>query len=727
MTFYDFMNSFMKSPAEVGFISGECCDIKTYWLNMYLSQHPHIDYMYLLPKKRHTNFRRSMTLKDFCHNHFIRDDVEKRPIDLLILEDFHRESLEKEVLFMTWCDRAFHCSKILILSDSMVEYHFRYLEKYVRQPRIFFHGYYTNDSIDVSIETDIEYIDYMENEHHQICWEFDPTSFITSNDMCQMIDLVMEKINDIDLSDNRILVYVQSPEICETILDYYTQQTNILVNTIHRQKSSSDISRILKDQNIRLIISTNIKWNHENMSLNPFTVVIDFGMMYSMNEFGFLSLDYCKQRELIERAKILGSGRLFRIMSKNFHDESLPYTEIPIFDWKRFLIQCALYGKLSYFLTFLPSSGSWLGKRNNYRQIMVDLSTITLNHIVKHDRTVNQKCEGALDILNTLIPSTFRVESFYQVITLNHLHQMSSLPDNILILSTMMIALIDTIQTSGRHRFFNLPRVTNRQQSQIFDSWIRVMMFCHGDCDGIDSYFYSNRQKFLWLIFELCLTNIMSSSEQFDLYNFQKNTWIEFVKRWKLIYSKISHYSLPNIPLFLQHVKISLLSHVQSRIWSMDRGTYPHFLFPKHKHYVKGIFYYLSPILKDCLLTTMWKVSDGSTWTHNLQPYTRKLFLMNDNPEPYITIDLEQRLHLPFPSSIVQFLRDFKSGEGLEKLAQSFQNIKTEKAKLRKKFQQSVVHQIQQEVAYRPNMSKYHEVMEDFHYWCGKLLEKNKS
>ena len=730
-SFYRSMDVFLsleKKHSSLLYLYGGVPSLRTFWLNKYLRDNS-LSALYVYTKTPSSRFHKMTSMSDFCFNTIIGNE-HTTMYDLIILDDFNIHSLEKQVFLRALSKGFIQCRKLIVLCPSICEYLLSTLEKSIRTDKRQF-LYFTFDSMQrICTEKprlQIHYRDYIENDSHQLIWEFNSKSFISFPAMCDMIDSILEEIDENDMKNQRILVYVQSPEMCDTIMEHYHTHSPLKVASVHGQKSKKDICSIVHDWRNRIVFSTNIRWKNEMMDRHLFTTIIDFGLVYKMNEFGFLSLDYCTKSELEDRTKIVSCGKVYRILSKQFYDDELCQIQEPIFDWKKFIIKCALHNKLQIFISLFS-----LNNTCHHSQIMSDISGLVQSHILrKSDYEFVRGDDESRKIMTELLKSPLQVQTYTIVMHLCHIHQVSSLPQVTLILSTMMIALIDTISKYGRHRFFDLPRISNRIPSQVLDNWLRVLLFCSGDSYGIDSYFMTNRQKFLWLLFEVCLTIVVSGNPRnLDLYNLQYNTWNEFVVRWKCLYrlSTLQHFE--NSASFLHHVKLSIEKHTLSKSWCLENKTCPTYLFRKIKirrdSAVHGNINYLQEVIKENLLELLWKLSSSSTWVHHIYPHSRKLFLHDEVPEPYITVDLEHHLYLPFPNFLLRFLGDVKDHtteqkDGICFLATKMKDrIKTKK-QFQENFKKTVVEEIENEVAYRPNKVKYYEIMDDFQYWQSVL------
>jgi len=727
LSFYQSMDAFLsldvKHPSLLYLYGGVSSIIRTFWLNKYLRDKS-LNALYVHTKMPSTRFHRMTSMSDFCFNTIVENGHTKT-YDLIILDDFDIHSLEKQVFLRAVSKGMIQYRRLIILCSSVCDYLLATLEKSLRMDRRKF-VYFTFDSLQrVCKETptlQIHYRDYIENDSHQLIWEFDSKSFLTFPNMCDMIDSILEEIDENEMKKQRILVYVQSPEMCDTLVEYYLTHSPLKVVSVHGQKSKKDICSIIHDWRNRVVFSTNIRWKNETMDGNLFTTMIDFGVVYKMNEFGFLSLDYCTKSELEDRTKIMSCGTVYRILSKTFYDDELSQMEEPIFDWKKFIIKCALHNKLEIFISLFS-----LNETSHHRQITSDLSGLVQYNLLRSDYAFVRTDVDSRKIMTELLRSPLQVQTYTIVMHLCHIHEVSCLPQVTLILSTMMIALIDTITKYGRHRFFDLPRLSNRTPSQVLDNWLRVLLFCSGDSYGIDSYFMTNRQKFLWLLFEVCLTIVVSgNSKNLDLYNIQYNTWNELVLRWKCLYrlSTLQHFE--NSASFLLHVKTSIEKHTLSKSWCLENRTCPTYLFRKIKirrdSPVHGNINYIHGEIKENLLELLWKLSSSSTWIHNIHPHSRKIFLHDEVPEPYIIVDLEHHLYLPFPNYLLRYLGDIEDDitdqkTGICLLARKMKDRIETKKQFQETFKKTVIEEIENEVAYRPNKVKYYEMMDDFHYW----------
>lgn len=747
--FYDILDSFLSSSLRnVMCLYGGTGSERMYMVRRYFHhQCRGVRPVYVSSYLPHVHYRlgKMMTWRHFCYECIIRNSYPKN-YDVLILDDFHIHSLERQVVLLGWLRKQIPYSKLIIISPVLVHYHFKLIESYTNTKE---HDVYKYDFDRASVpemfhkdkDVQIEYKDYIQNENYEITWEFDSKTHISFINMCLMIDSILDEMEDPNLERSRILVYVQSPEMCDMLAEHYHSHSSFYIDTIHGQKPKKEIYRILSSRSIQIIFSTNIRWNPEYVYTNLIDAIIDFGVAYSKTEYGFLCLGYCSQSELHNRTHILTRGKVYRIMSKQFY-ENQPYIETPIFDWRPFLLQCIIHNKLDYFIEWLPSGHSPSTRVGYVRNIFQDIYNLVKCHILQHDFKINNFHFEKSKMIRNLVKTPFSVEMYSIISHLYHIHHVSCVPDITLCLSTMMISLIDTIAKHGRHRIFDLPRITNRAPSYVFDNWLRVLLFCNGESYGIDTYFISNRQKLLWLTFELYLTILIRpTGYTFNIYNIQSQTWNDFVRRWQILYQMITSQSAAMLSQndFLQQTQSKIQQYTITREWSLQHGTYPHYLFKNYRlrrptRELRGTFYYLRGDIKESLLNTMWKLSDYSTWTHNLHPHHRKMLLHDELQEPYITIDSEHQLYLPFPNHVLRYLDSFRNPIVITVLeAGEINDIQTESSKrdaritqkqlLRNHFRRTVVDQIDCEVAFRPLKYKYYEVMNDFEYHRNLLVQ----
>lgn len=727
MTTYDqSIEDFLRSPnAEVMCISGQNGSGKTFWLSHFFRKRSNLQCVYTYGKKPSGTITGALSIRYFCTHHVMTRSYPSH-MDVLVLDDFHMNSVEKDVVLMAWSKKVIPCKKLIVVSSFLSQYHVGILEMFTQTKKETFEIYHYTGSVasysDLSCPPFIEYRDCLADNEDQLYWEFDKNAFIPFPTMCEMVDSILEECNDPRLERYRVLVYVQSPDMCEKMAEYYSRHTCLVVATVHGQKSKNEVYELLHESRIQMIFLTNIRVRVDDFISNSFHVIIDFGMSYSMTKFGFVTMGYCSQSEMIHKSSFLQTGYVYRIMSEDFYN-ALPYAEWPIFDWKPFLVHCAMHKSLSYFMFLCSPLNSKKSKDpcvvTHSQEIFHDIHFLKKCHLLTEEHSLTCHHRNNEHVLHKLLSSSFQVENYSVIAHLYRIHETSCLPESILLLTTMLIALVDTILKHGRHRVFLLPRLSNKQPSQILISWLRVLLFCNGEIDDSDSYIRSTYQKFLWTVFEVYLSIILQpNGYTMNLYNIHPKTWQEFVFRWKSLWCMMGMCPKTDSEhKFLRFAKDKLERNVVKKDWCLKNGTYPKYFFrnvKKHGDAIRGSIGHLHDKIRERLLETMWKLSDYSTWTSNLCPYSRKIFFNAEFYPPNVSVNPDYNLHLPLPTHVVSYIDELRSDKGLCDAANQMNSFIQSKKKGMETFRNTVVQELENEVAYRPDKYKYYEAMMDF-------------
>lgn len=329
-----------------------------------------------------------------------------------------------------------------------------------------------------------------------------------------------------------------------------------------------------------------------------------------------------------------------------------------------------------------------------------------------------------------LISSAFH-EKHYMVIThLYHIHQQQSLPQITLILATLNISLIDTIVSYGKHKLFYFTTHHKHSTSQLLSMWLKII-FSYDDTEdnrrlmNDNSIFMSNNSNSYTILFEMILTMIMNNCEKSirKFFHINHRTFARFIHRWKLLCSRDFFNIIPNSctlsnKQFIDNIQHSLSCNPSylNRIQLYLRPfIHPYHLLPIHTiNY--GSWYYMSEDIANDYYKIMWKLTDHSVWYDNVLPMNRKFYYNDDLiEESKIVIDMEHQIYLPIPKGIRQHMDNLN----LNILHQlnSFEELVEYKKEVKTYFKSSVVDQIENEVAYRPNMAKFFDVMQDFYSW----------
>lgn len=724
--------------------------------------------MYLCPKRlslRHVQYPHSPGIQYDSLQHFVRFHVLQKPssslseYDLIVWDDFEIESLEKYILMMAFVKGFLRSQKMIVVASYHdVSDHMNMINAYIGCP------YDMDACVDVAPQMissssyvheqgssmiDIEYCDVFSNYDGEPMWEFDPATFITPTDMCNIVQSILTE--HVPSSHRRTLIFVQSADVGEYIRDTIHLYSSLSAITIHGQKSHQEMDQLLSNPS-DVILATNILESGDRMIPNVH-MIIDFGLCYAINTYGFLSLRYSSKMEMTQRAKYICSDpsdpiatdqpnkRLIRIMSQDFF-ETLPYMELSTFEWKHFMMEQILHNTISTFLQILHEhSNSSLVPHNRQqyespiqKDVYRDVLDLMSYHLITYECTLTTNATRYAPIFHHLLRTPFHTKQYAIIAHFHHMCSIDAVPLILQIYVSLTIAVIDTIQRYGQFKLFYLPLRFNRSPNQMFNAWIRVLYKMSGFPDPDRQPFIFHDHNFLSIFLQLVLTIVMSRHPYKTMHEFHLNTRVfrQILYRWKILCGReilnVFGYTFPITDRsFMHYVKKAVEPHVESRTWSVRPRDHFHYLLdtfvssgakratPSHQTkngYIQGTWCALPTVITDAYVDRMWRLLDYSTWTQSIRPYDRRLYFDHDMDEPYITIDAEHSVYLPVPKPLENFVTNLRTS--IEHAVMGYRTRTAERAKYQKQFDECI-HDIDEEVAYRPGMFKYMECEHRFY------------
>lgn len=721
-TYEQSLDLFLASATEeVLCVFGPTRTGKTFVLQSYLQRRQaDIQYVYTTVTKSIPQPRKNLySLQHFCKEFVI---CGSRPIetDVLVIDDFQCTIPEREVLLCAFAKKRVRCAKIIILSSVLDDNHLEILETFTTTKRNLYR-YFKTELSPYTIECGprvVQYSDCTADVLGNIEWEFTPNMYIQEKEMREYIHYILRLRRDEAIEKNRVLVYVQSAEMCERLATHFSKYYAYVIRTatIHGKKEKGylwythDPQIIFSTSSLGGVNSTNMYY------FSSISILIDFGLVYKPHKSGFLQLGYCSQLEMKERSSVMTNGRIYRVMSKSFFDE-LPRHENPLYDWKPLLLYSALRHRLDFLIQLLNDKRflklSFTG--DVYRSI----EDLKYYKILNTDHThMGRIAEEDQGLLYRLLHSCFQEKNYSIILRLQRIHRMSSLPRVILTSMVIMISIIDTISKYGRNSIFSFPDKPSQSQRRKFEAWLEVLAFCRGDSVG--HTFGGNHVTFLWSVFELFLTVIVSDREEIRNYNIHFRTWTQFTRRCQFLCNAfgLSGESSPVVPF----MKSVLSSVMNKRTWGIQRGVFPEYMFRKRltkessdtarSYIMTGSWFLLQEDVHQLLVQSLWKLVDNSQWRQFVHPFYRKKFSTHGLEDPHIEVQPENDLHLPLPINVATYVNSLSEhiwGEYSRR-----KHCSESKTEWKNTFRQGVLKDIDNEVAYRPGKVKYLECCEHF-------------
>lgn len=615
---------------------------------------------------------------------------------------------------------------------------------------------------DSNAEVEVEYRHVFEDYDGQPMWEFDGATFVTPTDMCNVVQSILMEF--VPSSKHRTLIFVQSADVCEYIRDTIHLYSTLSAVTVHGQKSHQEMDETLAKE-FDVLIATNILESGDR-PIPHIRMVIDFGLCYSMNTYGFVSMRYSSRMEMNKRSKHLyhvghddvspSKKRLMRIMTEGFF-HTLPYMELATFDWKHFVMERMLNDQISRFLEIMhehtdsslvqPSLRVYETpiQKDMYRDIL-DLASY---HLIEHDFTWTKPASLYLPVFRTLLRTPFHTKGYAVIAHFYHMTSIDSIPLIIQILVSLTMALVDTVHRYGQYKLFYLPLQYNRSPNQMFGVWMRILYRMAGMEESDGHMFMFHDRQFLIVFIELMLTIIMSEDPYHTIREYHINTRVfrQLMYRWKILCGRdllnLFGYSFPITDrAFLQYLKLALQPFIERRSWEVHvRDHFEHLLHrlsspnPSSRNHrspklskrrshrpqattIQGQWCALPSTIMDAYTDRMWRLLDYSTWTQSIRPYDRRLYFDHEMDDPYVTIDAEHGLYLPMPKHVENHVGHLR--RSIENAVAVYQARVEQRLLCRLKFD-DCVEQIREEVAYRPNMVRYLECEQRFYEYASAI------
>jgi hypothetical protein len=615
-------------------------------------------------------------------------------IDVLILDEFHVENPEKYMILQLIKKKNMEIKKLIVVSATMSEYDYNILESCMDQSQ--------NNFCHISIQNKREYtisIEYktsFKNNHNNLI--FNSNYFFSEYDMSFIVKdiLTNEKLNQ------NILIFVQSPDICEKMFDSLKGEFKNIY-TIHGQKTNEEIKEILNDKQNKIIIGTNIL--ETSITIPNLSYIIDFGICYSPDaNTGELLPRYCSQSEMIQRMGRTGrtcSGKIVRIYSEVFYNHQ-PYIYNTKFNWKPILLESILNKNLLFIKTLFEDDD------RIEHHIEQDLEYLIQHGIICHEYQLLKYID--IPILKCMLSnsSLFLIKRYPMIIELYNIHKKMFLPENMLILCTLVISLLDITEKYGFMKLFYLPSSKKHSYSKNICEWKYIM--------SIMTNSINDPRHFLYMFINIIIMILSDPKQKYEIYHINGRIWKQLKYRW-IFLLKLYNISFENI---FDKLKIITKKHrwyINDDVCKKKYGNkqiWYHIFNKKEEDEKLSLSHEIYTLTNDAynvLNKILYKMIDKTpSIIYNILPYDRYLTneSMNIMINDYFYIDVIDELQLHINE--------------LKKNIINHDVVLTYKYRpyiLKEKIE--MLKEIENEVAYRPGNFKYNECFEHFTFCQNQL------
>lgn len=652
---------------------------------------------------------RLTTLPYFCQamlrgSHVARNIMMN--MDLLVLDEFHHESTEWMIVLMMlrYYRKSIHrMPKLIFISATLADYHFGIMETFLEIPRVRLKIFEVINPR--SFTRDIVYDnDFHPGFHHQP-------------------QLLAEKILAILKDPNysskrRVLVFLHSPDICEHVGETLTtllgkDNKNIftcrpwIVGTVHGQKDKEENDEVLHSKELfQVIIGTNKL--ETSITIPRLDMVLDFGICMVPDAYGTVLPRYCSQSEMIQRAGRAGrtcDSTVVRMMSRTFF-QSMPYSLSNDVDYTSWILRAHLEGEASFqHLSRFFSSGDQVAL---HPVVMYEVEGFTRLVSRAEDWGLLTLSRGEPDkkLMRYLLKTSFHAK-FYRMI-LNADAFQKKHPTVVTILTTAVVAYLDTIFRYG-NKVFYIPR-TSLSYTSLLNHWkiflARVSKYNNNDKDDDDRP-VSELQRMI----EIMVTMVMRKDAYgkfCEEYHINNRIFRQVLSRWRSLltywYPELDKKSRSQ---WMDWMRKIISTHTWSKTW--DRRGDPILKMEKKKQERdRECEYYGIDVLT-------WDHVSRHAWYHWM-PLSDLFFPGMEEDWVVITdmtkIHFTPDLWLPMPHEITQYIQNRES-----EVQDAFSNIeeyREEKKSWKDYFSKHVVHEMDNDVAYRPGMHKFLECQQHF-------------
>lgn len=679
------LENFVKNPnSHVCYLGGPTGSGKTTMVMNYFKERNDLRTIFLHPRRQSlqsfSKYSNVMTIQSFVRKFVLPRHV--LTLDVLILDEFHVESMEWLVLLNSIASEWWPWKKLLVLSATCSDYHFELLENYTKISR----DRFTVMTLTIANpkQMTIEYV-HEENQWH---------GFISPMGMSVLIQQQLQRIGTV----KRVLVFLQSPMVCENVAEVLKTYPWIMerfeIVTVHGQQESNEIQEVIQAKawsKPQLILSTNIL--ETSVTLIDLDTVLDFGICYAKDVMDVLAQRYCSQSEMIQRAGRTGrvcDGRVIRFMSEEFYNQ-LPYVIPHGIEWKSFLLECALGKSLTNLFQIFKES-PFLHEMQQDLQMLQSWSLMDDCQNVKYDATE----------ISHLLKGPFAVQQYVPLLTIKKCTRRWSMEQKVLV--SLFVSILDFIERYGMERLFYISVAKmDRSYRSVYNDWksflTEIYIQVHQD---------DNRRMIYFEYMELVMNVILSDNGK-RKYHINNRMWKQLWCRWRHAWYMLQDASIP----FGQEITPLLRSMCFSKSWIFENKKYGYRRFVQsvrelnnipEKESVKGVWYGIKSEERNKFLQKIWNVS-VATWTCDFPISSYGIQI------PELNVGVYERF--PCPNSIYHHYSnlDICIKEKAEKRRFEYE----EQCLWKSFYTEEVVDQLKNDVAFRPGMVEYLKCMDHFH------------
>jgi hypothetical protein len=479
--------------------------------------------------------------------------------------------------------------------------------------------------------------------------------------------------------NNRTVVFLKTPHWCDEMHKKFKDTYSTI--SLHGRNLKSQFNP-KEFANTSLIFTTNL--HHKRQPLSNVRWILDFSNDSKIQ---------------MDERKALASDQ----MPCDIHyfcsmDSLSVYPSMYPFDWKPLILHGILADNLDCIKKWTSSWGVDMELLRSYKILT---ETNEYYGIIRRYPNILSKLSSGCPFL---------IEHYAQIIHLYHMTQ-CSMPEIMILLTTMSLSVIDIIKRYGNDSFFSVPPLKGVSSLSVLNIWKMIL-------SELSMY----KDYHLMQILEVIVSVIMKDSKtSFHIHN---TTWLRFMERWKYLCSLVGIFTFHNNKTMVFHkiVRGIFKKHFTGHLWNIDNDdTFisDNFIVNHLLHSRQGIWHRLSYPYNEKLFDYMWKLSDYSDWTSDIDIYKRRWFKRRDKTNR-IVLEFDRGLDItmPLPLTLHKHIIDLK--ENIESRYSNMQSIREDKQNNRLLFTETVVRQIDEDVANRPYMAKYIETMRDFY----KILDK---
>lgn len=670
---------FIESPTRLLCITGDTGSGKTQGLLTFCSNNISYKSIFLLPKRpsfiHHKNDHMEIySIQKFCKN-MISSDFPKNA-DIIILDEFHVECLEKYIILRMLYKNYINVKKIIIVSATITEYHIQILETFLSlsSDHFLFHHL---PSISI-YHMELEYMSEFEN------WRHNPYRFISIAEMNQIVQYILKTNENYIHSHSTILIFVDSPNTCEKLY-HLLKIGNPNVYTVHGKKEYSAIDEIVNMYGFKIIISTNIL--ETNITIPALSLIIDFCICYSLDDFNKLTRRYCSKSEMIQRAgrtKRVCNGKVIRIISEEFY-KNQPYIVKQNHDWKNCILEFILKRKID-FLFYLFQDLDLYNEIHYSINELIDFKLLNISY----------ELIVPSNIIQQLIDSTFHSSNFKLICTLFK----STFNNFCKIMIAIVISLKDIFTQNGPMSlfYFNTEIYSYTSTKNIF---FRLFIDKH-----IKNKFHI--MQMTEMVISILCDESLNLLQKYHLYHLNGKMWKSFVGKLKFL---LNIMEICHSDDFMTTLKNKLTPHFVKRQYFLNiksKNIMENEVFKDFKNSNSSLeynwFYFKDNSLWDEILYFFWiNNDDDSEYDNGYQKHIIYLSFTDIN--------------IPLPNYINSFYKSLKNKILVHDI---IINIPI-KREIEIFFRNNVVTEFENEVAYRPGMYRYLEIAQDFEILCNKI------